>query len=87
MRENIRFRPPREIEPRARGQKVETGGGEGVAPLARQHDVELRLKLVQMQHVRGGVNLLRLRQGLRAPVRGLLLLGDFDPQQFAREIL
>ena len=87
MRENIRFRPSREIEPSARGQKVETGGGEGVAPLARQHDVEPRLKLVQVQHVRGGISLLRLREGLRAPVRGLLLLGDFDPEQFAREIL
>ena len=42
---------------------------------------------MQEEHVGGGIGELRLAERLRAPVRRLLLLGNLDAEQFAREIL
>ena len=60
MSKNIGLRPAREIKPCARRKKLETGGGQGVAPFPRQHDVQTRLELMQIQHVGGGVGHLRV---------------------------
>ena len=76
-----------EIEPRPLRQIGEGGARQPVAPLAREHRVELLAQRVQMQHVGGGVGELRVAERLRAPVGRLLLLGDLDAEQLARQIL
>src|SRR6056297_29187 len=87
MRENIDLGPPQQIQPCAGWQKLETGGGEIGAALAVQSLVQLGLEAVQMQNIRCGISLLRFGQGFRPPVRGLLLLGHVDIQQFLQQVL
>ena len=55
--------------------------------LADQARLQFCLERVQVQHIRGGIILLRVAQLRSAPVRALLLFGDFDPQQLADQIL
>src|SRR5690606_17874031 len=87
VRENILFRPAREIEGGADGKEGEAGPGELHPALALQHVVEHRLDVVQVEHVGGGIGELRLRKIARAPVRTLLLLGKVDVHDFPGEIL
>ena len=79
--------PAGEIEQGAVRQEVETGLGQRGAALAREADVELLLQRVEIAHVGGGIILLRVAELGRAPVRALLLLGDFLAEQFADQIL
>ena len=65
------------------GQEIEAGLRQRRPPLARQPLVELLLERVQIAHVGRGIILLRVAQLGRAPVGGLLLLGDFLAEQFA----
>ena len=87
MRENVFRAPAGEIEPGADGEERETGGGEFLAALARQHGVELLLDGMEIEHVVGSVRDLRLGQGLGAPVGELLLLGDVLAEQVLGEVL
>src|SRR5690606_27219701 len=87
MRKDIGLRPSEKVELRPGRQEREALMRDAEAVLPFQHPVELLLQGVKVQNVRGRVVELRLRQGFRAPVGGLLLLGDFDAEQLPREIL
>jgi len=87
VRENVHAFESREVEADAIGQIGEGGAGERGSSLALEHCVELLAQAMQIEHVRGGVGELRLAQGIRAPVRRLLLLGDLHAQKLARQIL
>ena len=60
------------------GQEIEAGLGERRPLLAREPLVELLLQLVEVAHVARGIFALRVAELVRAPVAGLLLLGDVD---------
>src|SRR5664280_1740361 len=75
------------VEPRSLRQIGEGGARQAVASLTLQHRVELLAQRMEIQHVGGGVGQLRLAQSLRAPVGRLLLLGDLDAEQLARQVL
>ena len=79
--------PAQQVELGALGQETETSFRDVHATLPGQHHVQLVPQRVQVQHIGGGVGQLRLAEGLRRPVGGLLLLGEIDPQQFAHQIL
>src|SRR3984957_5968662 len=87
MGEDVLGIPAVQIELGPRRQKVETCLRQRRTALARQHDIEAFAQAMQMKHVGGRVSQLRLAQGLRAPVAGLLLLGQIDIEQFAHQIL
>jgi hypothetical protein len=82
---------PRPPSPRGQGgahrQEVEAGPRQRLAALALQHLLEPALELVQIDHVLGGILLLRIRQHGCAPVGTLLLLGQVDAQHVAHQIL
>ena len=75
-----------EIQPHPIGQEAETGGGQLLAPFARQHGVEPLLERMQIEHVGRGIGNLRVGQFGRAPVRRLLLLGKVVSEHFAHEV-
>jgi hypothetical protein len=87
MRKYVFLGPSGQIQPGPRRQKLETGRGEFLAALPRQHHVELGLERVQIEHVVGRVGDLRLGQRIGAPVGGLLLLGNVLAEQFLGEVL
>ena len=86
MRENILVGPARQIESRACGQEGEGGRGEGRALLARKHGVELFFQRMKVEHVRGGVGELLVRQRIGAPIGELLLLRNIDPEKITTQI-
>src|SRR2546421_624567 len=73
MRENVLGGPAGEIEPGANREELEARGGKFRPAFPRQHDVELALERMQVEHIVGRVSDLRLGQGFAAPVGGLLL--------------
>src|SRR4051812_31339305 len=86
MSENVRGFVAEQVQPAARGQELEAGLGQCEPVLADQKGFESGPERVQMEHVGGGVGeLLRAELG-RAPVGGLLLLGDFHAEQLAAEV-
>src|SRR5260370_33204140 len=87
VREDVLDAPATEIEQRPGRQEIEAGLGEHLAPLARQHGVELRLERMEVEHVRRGVAQLLVGELGGAPIRGLLLLRELDAQQVAAQIL
>src|SRR5437763_15247621 len=87
MREDVFRRPAGEIEKRARRQKFEAGGGNGAAPLALQHGIELGAQGMQVKNVRGSIAQLLVAEFGGAPVGGLLLFGEIDAEQIATQIL
>src|SRR5579862_8370010 len=86
MLENVSIFVPNEVEEGARGQKRETGNRELLALFPNQHLIELCLERMEVKNIGGGVTLLLLGERWRAPIRGLLLLRELDPQQLAAEI-
>src|SRR5260221_3267232 len=87
VREDVLDAPATEIEQRPGRQEIEAGLGEHLAPLARQHGVELRLERMEVEHVRRGVAQLLVGELGGAPIRGLLLLRELDAEQIAAQIL
>ena len=87
MRKDVLVGPSGEIEFHPFGQKSEACSGKRCTAFARQHCVELIPQSMKIKHVGRGVSDLRLAQVLRAPVGRLLLLGQIDTEQFARQIL
>src|SRR5688572_22397285 len=87
MRENIHLRPAGEVEHGPVRQEIEAGFGEPHPPPALQPFVESLPERMQIAHVRGGIILLRVAELGRAPVRGLLLLGDVDVEQLLDQLL
>src|SRR5690606_13648040 len=81
VREYINLRPAVEVEAGAGRQEVETAARKISPSLARQHRIELPLEPVQLEHVGGGIFLLRVREFCGAPVRWLLLLGDIAAEK------
>ena len=78
------FCEARQIELGTDRKKGKGGFGKAAAAFAVQHGVELRFERMQVQHVRGCVGELLLRQGFRRPVRALLLLRQLDAKQARR---
>ena len=62
MREDIRLGPTEKVEPRPRRQKGEAFPRHFGPTLAFEHAVEPLAQSMQMQHIGGGVRLLRLTQ-------------------------
>src|SRR5215475_16098676 len=87
MGKDVLGSPAREVESRPFGQEAETGGREILPPLACQQRVELLLKGVQVEHVRGRIGHLRIAQDLGAPIGELLLLRQFDADEVAHQVL
>ena len=87
MGKNVFRRPARDIEPDPVGKEAETGRRQGVAALAHQHRVELVPQRMQMENVAGRIGHLRIREIGSAPVGQLLLLGEIDADELARQIL
>ena len=76
-----------EVEAGARRQEIERRLGQVRAPFAFEHGVEALFQFVQVQHVRGRVGLLLLAEPRRRPVGTLLLLREFDAEQFRGDVL
>src|ERR1700677_1270475 len=87
VRKNIHRLESRKIKADAIGEISEGGARESVPALAFQYGVKLLAQDVQMQHVRCGIGELSFAQGLGSPIGRLLLLGDLDVQQLARQVL
>src|SRR5262245_54109648 len=87
MSKNVLCPPTAEVQPNPVGQEPEARLGQLLAPLARQHGIELRLERMQMQHVGSGIGELWLGQLSGTPVRELKLLGEVDVQKFACQVL
>ena len=83
MGEDVDLWPSGQVEQDAMWQEIETGAGEFGPVLALQPLVELFLQTVEIADVRRRIFLLRIVQFRRAPVRGLLLLGNLLAEQFA----
>ena len=62
MGKDVLGRPAAEIETRAVGQETETGGGQFIAALARQHHVQFFAQRMEMQHIGRGIGDLRIGQ-------------------------
>ena len=86
VRENIDLGPTDKIQFSAMRQEVETGLRNGRTFLAGQIDIKLGFELVQIEHVGRGIGALGLGQIGRAPIGRLLLLGEFDADEFAGQI-
>lgn len=82
MREDIIFAPAGDIKQRAGGQEAEAGLREVHAAFADQHGVERQAEFVQIEHIVAGIFDLLGADGLCAPVGRLLLLVEFDMQEF-----
>src|SRR5689334_16757435 len=82
VRENIHVLEAIEVEAGAVRQIAETRLGRLQPPLTPEHPFELRLQLMQMQNVRGGVGELLLGQRGGAPIGTLLLLGQLNTEKF-----
>ena len=87
MGEDIVFRPAGEVEGGAIRQEIETSGGKRGAAFAGEQLVHLILQPVEIKDVGGRIIDLLIRQRRRAPVRGLLLLRDFDAEKFFAQVL
>ncbi len=87
VRKNVHGLESREVEAHAIGQVSESSAREFVPTLAFQHGVKLLAQGVQMQHVRCGIGELRFAQRIGPPIGRLLLLGDLDVEQLARQVL
>jgi len=68
-------------------QEFKAGPRDIGAALACQHLVQHGTKTVQIQNIACRVCLLRLTQRFGTPVRGLLLLGNLDADEFGAQIL
>ena len=85
--EDIFLGPPREVQCGPCRYKIKTGLGHGASALTLQHLVEPRLHLVQVKHVLCRILLLGIAQHMRTPVRALLLLVEFNAEQFLDQVL
>src|SRR5258708_8142152 len=68
VREDVLDAPAAEIEQRPGRQEIEAGLRQPLAPLARQHGVELRLERVEVEHGRRAVAQLLVGDLGRAPI-------------------
>src|SRR5688572_13322055 len=87
VREDIFFGPARQIERGPSGYKVKTGLGKGDAAFTFQHLVEAGLQFMEIEHVLGRILLLRIAQHMSPPIGALLLLVEFNAEQFLHQIL
>jgi len=86
MREYVLLWPAREVEKSAGRKVFERRCRDRIAPLARQHGVELRAQRMKMQDVGRRVAQLLVGQLGRAPIGALLLLRQLDPEQILAQI-
>src|ERR1700686_5442013 len=86
MRKDVLLRPAFESKQGACRQEIKAAAGQFGAPFARQHRIESRAQVVQVEDVGGGIALLLLAQGRGAPIRALLLFLEFDPEQILAQI-
>ena len=87
MRENVLFRPARDIEQGARRKEVEARLGEADAILPRQPLVELFLERMEVANVARRILALGVAEVGGPPVAGLLLLRQVDVQQLLDQVL
>src|SRR3712207_6233387 len=87
MRKDVRVRPAQQVELGTGGQEAEAALRDGVAVLPPEPGVQSRLHGMEVENVGCPVVELRLREGLGAPVGGLLLLREFDVQELPHEVL
>src|SRR5262245_5595569 len=87
VREDILGRPAGKVEPRAVGQEAEAGVRQPAGDLAGDEAVALPLQGVQVAPARPGVGHLGFGQLLGPPVGQLLLLGEFDSEDVAHQVL
>src|SRR3982750_404030 len=87
MGEDVVFGPSPEVEARPDGQESEAGGGQLGAVFARQTALELGLQGVKVEDIGRSVGELGPAQGLRRPVRALLLLGQLDVEEILDQVL
>src|SRR4051812_12316362 len=87
MGEDVLLGPARDIEQRTGGQEVEARFSERHPALARKPFVELFLERMKVANVARGIFALCVAELVRAPVAGLLLLGQIDVEQLLDEIL
>ena len=87
MAEDIVLGPTREIEPGPRGEEIEASLRQLGALFTRQSLDQNHMHFMEIAHIGGGIILLRLGQGRRAPVARLLLLGNFLAEQLLDQIL
>ena len=73
MRENVKIRPPQEVEARTRGQERETGLGDRQATFPLEHQVEALAQRMQMKNVGRSISNLRIGQRFPTPIGQLLL--------------
>src|SRR5262245_16575245 len=87
MGKNVNVFKAGQVETGAHRQKTETGFGESGAALPLEHNIELGLEGMQVEHVVGGVLFLLIAQFLSRPVGTLLVLGQLNPQKLAAKVL
>src|SRR5258706_7939823 len=80
-------RPAGQVEPGPVRQEPEAGRGKLAPALPGQHDVELVLQAVEVEHVGRRIGKLGVAEGVGAPVGRLLLLRHIDAEQFPCEVL
>ena len=87
MGKDIGFTPTRKVKISPHGKEIKAGPREFRSSLSFQHHVEPFPQSMQVKDIGGCVFQLSGREFFRSPVRGLLLLGNLDSEQFAAEIL
>ena len=86
VREDIGVGPSRKIECCSRGQELKASLRDFFAAFTNQKRVETLSQRMKMENVRSGVRKLFLRQLLRTPIRGLLLLGHIGTKELLAKV-
>ena len=86
MGENVLFRPAREVEFRPRRQEAEARLREVQPVLAAKALLQPCLYRMEVKDIGSRVFELRLAEHGAAPIGGLLLLGQVDADQIARQV-
>src|SRR3954447_18521298 len=79
--------PASQVEPGPIWQEPEAGRGKLAPTLPGQHDVELVLQGVEVEHVGRRIGELGVTKHVGTPVGRLLLLRHIDAEQLAGEVL
>ena len=86
VRENVGIVVAEQVQAGSGRQEGEARFGQGEPVFTNEQGLKAGPEGVEVEHVGGGVGELLRRQFGRAPVRTLLLLVEFDSQQFLAEI-
>ena len=83
VRKDVGFFIAENVETPARGEEIVAGLSKIATTFANEQGFEFGPQSMKMQDIRRCIAQLFGRQGLGAPIRCLLLLGQIDPQHFA----